>query len=207
LIAAIVVVFPFAAFFRYTSIAQLPRLEGIVTQYSTSGDYDSYQQIAAGIEYVDVYGFDDGRHLLGPALFWVPRSIWHDKPRDSGQILASFKGYSYTNLSAPLWIELYLSAGFPLALVGFISLGFVWRRLDDAFARSSPYTGGIIRIVVPLLAVYQFALLRGSLLTITGRLVLLVVFPLAAAWLARTWPAPLAKTSGESDTSVRGAAP
>lgn len=206
LIASIVIAFPYASFFRYTSRGPIPGLRAIVTQYATSGDYDSYQQIAAGIEYVNVSGFDYGEHFLGPALFWVPRRVWHEKPRDSGEVLASFMGYANTNLSAPLWIELYLSGGFPLAFAGFVVLGTAWRRLDDDFARSVPSGGGIIRIVVPLLAVYQLAPLRGSLLTFSGRLALLVVLPLLAAWLASRRPGVSTITLNERDATGETAA-
>jgi hypothetical protein len=177
-VTVMVVIFPFAAYFRFTSIRPTISWQAITSQYSTSGDYDSYQQIAAGVDYVQVHGFATTGVLLGPALFWVPRSLWQDKPAETGIVLAQFEGYANTNLSAPLWIEMYLEGGYVFVFIVFVLLGVIWRRLDQRFVESRPWHGGVIRMTVPLLAVYQVFVLRGSLLTSTGRLVLLAVVPL-----------------------------
>ena len=184
-IVSVVVIFPFAGYFRYTGPSALGGLDTVVNQYSISGDYDAYEQIAAGVDYVNVYGFDYGAHLLGPPLFWVPRSIWPDKPMDTGVVLATYEGYSYTNLSAPLGIETYISGGYLLVFGCFVVLGFLWRRLDDSFALSTPMGGGVVRLIVPAIAMYQTTVLRGSLLTATGRLVLLVTIPLLMTFVPR----------------------
>jgi hypothetical protein len=181
LITLTIVVFPFAGYFRYTGQAPAISWQVVANQYATSGDYDSYAQISAGIDYTNIYGFTPGQVLVGPTLFWLPRSLWPGKPGDTGVLLATFEGYAYTNLSAPLWIEMYMAGGYPLTFIAFALLGLAWRRLDDLFVRSTPLEGGVVRIVVPLLAVYEVVLLRGSLLTITGRLVLLAIVPFLLA--------------------------
>jgi len=187
MILLLVILLPFGSYFRYTQRSAPESLAVIATQYSVSGDYDSYQQIAAGMQYVEWFGFDYGAHLLGPAFFWVPRSLWPDKPRDTGVVLAEFEGYAYTNLSAPLWIETYIAGGDILTFVAFALIGLIWRRLDDQFVFTRAIDPAVINLLVPLVAGYQMALLRGSLLTISGRLTVIVLLPLvlASVWRAQ----------------------
>jgi hypothetical protein len=185
MILLLVILLPFGSYFRYTQRSAPDSMSVVATQYWVSGDYDSYQQIAAGAQYVERFGFDYGAHLLGPALFWVPRSLWHEKPRDTGVVLAEFEGYVYTNLSAPLWIETYMAGGYILVFITFALIGSVWRRLDDQFVLTRPSDPGVINLIVPLLASYQTALLRGSLLTISGRLAIIVLLPLVLSSILR----------------------
>src|SRR5207237_9659590 len=128
--------------------------------------------------YVERNGIDYGAHLLGPALFWVPRTFWPEKPRDTGIVLGEFEGYSFTNLSAPLWIETYIAGGYILTLVAFTLIGIAWRRVDDQFALTREREPSVINLIVPLVAAYQMSVLRGSLLTVSGRLAVIVVLPL-----------------------------
>jgi hypothetical protein len=181
----LVALLPFGNYFRNTQHSVPDSLASLATQYSISGDYDSYQQIAAGAQYVDRYGFDYGAHLLGPALFWVPRTLWPGKPRDTGVILGEFEGYASTNLSAPLWIETYMAGGYWLTLVTFVLIGLLWRRLDDQFVLTRTSAPGVINLIVPLVAAYQISVLRGSLLTVSGRLAVIVIVPLLLSSILR----------------------
>lgn len=160
--------------FRYEAKYAKPISLDLINNLATSGDYDSYEQIATGVDYTKSVGYQDGRALLGPVFFWVPRSDWAGKPTDTGVLIGQYAGYAYTNLSAPLWIELYYNGGFLLVIAGFIVVGQMWRRVDDYF-RGRPTTYAVISIA--LLSTYQLALLRGSLLTVTGKGVLICLVP------------------------------
>jgi hypothetical protein len=181
----LVFLLPFGNYFRNTQHSVPDSLATMASQYSISGDYDSYEQIAAGAQYVEVHGFDYGAHLLGPALFWVPRTFWPQKPLDTGVVLGEFEGYVNTNLSAPLWIETYVAGGYGLTFVTFVLIGLVWRRIDDQFVSTRASNPGVINLIVPLVAAYQMSVLRGSLLTVSGRLVVIVIVPLVLSSVLR----------------------
>ena len=57
------------------------------------------------VKYVHFEGYTYGYQVLGLFTFWIPREIWLGKPLASGVIAASFLGYSFTNVSSPLWAE------------------------------------------------------------------------------------------------------
>ena len=125
------------------------------------GDYDAFQQTAHAVEFVQATGFHPGQ-LLGPLVFWVPRVWWPEKPYDTGIVLAAFKGFNFKNLSAPIPAELYVAGGVALVALGGFLMGYAWLRMDQHLTRFG--ATGFIGLVVPILAVYQFILLRGSLL-------------------------------------------
>lgn len=75
-------VFPYADLFRDSLDVDLE-----FVNFSTSflsGDYDAFQQIMNSVKYTDIAGYSFGYQLLGVLFFWVPRSIWLDKPVGSG---------------------------------------------------------------------------------------------------------------------------
>jgi hypothetical protein len=136
-----------------------------------NGDYDAFQQAAHAVEWVQATGYHPAQ-LLGPPLFWLPRAIWPDKPLDTGVVLGVFKGFDFTNLSAPVPAELYVTGGpFAVALGGLL-IGWGWTRMDRHLLLYGP--AGFVGLLVPVLAVYQFIVLRGSLLQATGRLVVIM---------------------------------
>lgn len=179
IVLLIIFVFPQADIFRYSN-PNSNRHVAVSTQFET-GDFDSFQQIAVGVAYVASRGYSDGKQALGPLLFWLPRSIWPNKPIDTGVLLGQWAGYPYTNLSAPLWIESYINGGYAVVILAFLCLGGFWRRLDMAYADREATSADPLLAIVPMLALYQLALLRGSLLAVTGRTVLLFLAPLLVA--------------------------
>lgn len=174
LLVALVVVFPLADYFRYEN----PTLDrtGVVQQLVTNPDYDAYQQVQAGIMFVDDAGYRP-RWALSAPLFWVPRSVWPGKPRDAGPVIAENVGYTFTNLSSPLWIETYIWGGLPVTAVVFGLLGAASGLADRAFHRRRGRPGDLTTMMVPALAFYQFIVLRGSLLQAMAALSLLLVVP------------------------------
>ncbi|MFD7920892.1 hypothetical protein ACFV3R_16910 [Streptomyces sp. NPDC059740] len=174
LTATVLVVFPYSDYFRYDTHGDV-QVVSLAEQFTTNGDYDAFQQIATGVDYVAKHGFTPTA-ALGPPLFFVPRSLWPGKPDDAGVLLARHAGYSFDNLSAPLWIETYLWAG-PAAVVAlFALLGAVSTRVDRIFHRHRR-SGTLGALLVPAAGFYQLVLLRGSLLGVLGPLALVVVLP------------------------------
>lgn len=167
-LSSIFIIFPILNYFRNNPDSQYAtqvRLDFV------SGDYDAFAQIVNAVEYTHRTGQLFSDQFLGPLLFWLPRQFWADKPADTGILLADFKGYTFTNLSAPLWAEALISFSPIGILICFAILGRVFRNLDDAFDNNREV---ILAAFFPG-ALYSLIILRGSLLQATGGLVVLLV--------------------------------
>lgn len=171
-IVGIVVIFPLADLFRLSADAKLEATSTIKSL--TSGDFDSFAQVINTASYVAENGIDWGRQLLGVALFWIPSNVWKGKPGDTGALLADFQGYSYSNLSAPLWAELFIGGGWVLLILGMLVAGYWMRRLDRGvdLSLSSVRVPGLVASILPF---YLLILLRGSLLSAVAYLAVIVV--------------------------------
>ncbi|MER6053419.1 hypothetical protein ABT168_39325 [Streptomyces sp. NPDC001793] len=188
--AMVLVVFPYSDYFRYDKRQDVQVLS-LAEQFTSNGDYDAFQQIQTGVDYVDGHGFTPSA-ALGPPLFFVPRPVWPEKPDDAGILLARHAGYTFENLSAPLWIEAYMWAGFPSVVVVFTLIGLVGRRIDELRHRLRHRPGTLAALLVPAFGFYQLVLLRGSLMAIVGPLALLVCIPLLITRRARRTVRPAA---------------
>lgn len=168
LIFGLLFVFPFADLFRNSLDARFSdRIaeSNPVLELTTNGDFDAFQMVVNAVETLEHTDFQLGRQVGGALLFWVPRSIWAGKPIATGQWVAEKQGYSFTNLSSPLWAEFYADGGFLLLVVGFIGYGYLVRTIDKWYALSHKLGDArVISIIVPIYAGYQFFLLRGSLM-------------------------------------------
>lgn len=160
-IFGMVYLFPIADMFR-SSLTPNTKSQNPL-EAMLSGDFDSWSQVTNSIEYVASYGHTWGSQMLGVVFFWVPRSIWPDKPIDTGSLLADFKRYDFRNLSAPLWGELMVNGGWVALVVGMFLIGVAIRRLDHAteLALKSSSAPGVLGSILPF---YLLLLLRGSLL-------------------------------------------
>ncbi len=180
-----VVVFPYADLFRFGS----PEVEiqSVTSKLAVSGDYDSFQQLMNTLEFVADKGITYGGQLLGVLFFWVPRSIWLDKPLTSGEVVAEHGGYLFTNIASPLWAEAYINAGLLGVVVGLFAYGALTSVLQRAYLeRGLPYYSAL-NVLVPLLAAYQVFLVRGTLMSSFTYLVPLVGYlALAVVWRSST---------------------
>ena len=170
-----VVLFPYLDYFRTSSHAI--SAGNPLTQMETKPDFDAFAQIENGVSYVNDQGYQMGSQLSGAVLFAVPRAVWNGKAEDTGTVLARFIRWPNTNLSAPLWIELYVDFSWPGVLAGFVALGYVSARLDADSRRLRVLKGtnvAVLRAAGPALAVFLVLVLRGSLLQATGTGVVLL---------------------------------
>ncbi|MGW2177637.1 hypothetical protein ACWCXX_05960 [Streptomyces sp. NPDC001732] len=168
------VVFPYADRFRYDSDGYRPVESSSVFEPLATKDYDQTVMFANAITWVDTHGHTYGRQLAGSALFFVPRSAWDGKPEDTGVRVGQWMGMRMTNLSAPLWAELWVDFGTPGMVGAFALVGYAAARTDRRYARAvsrdGPGPGSVPAVAVPLLAGYAFILLRGPLLQSFGKL-------------------------------------
>lgn len=166
--------------------------------FVNSGDYDSFAQINNAVNYVSVEGILWGKQLLGPLVFWVPRSIWPDKPIDTGVFIAQFRGYRFENLSAPFWAEAYLSGGWAGLVILFVLLGFILKKADRT-TQFDLATSGVSGVAVAILSFYLLILLRGSLLQATSMLAVMVF----SIWFVSRRGTPEARTTGDRRGLIR----
>ena len=113
--------------------------------------------------FVQERGTTSGRQALGVALFWVPRAVWPEKPVDTGILLAEYRGYKFTNLSAPLPAEMYINGGWWLMTAGMAVLGASTRRFDRRIVQSFSYAKAPV-VLGSILPFYMIIIMRGSLL-------------------------------------------
>lgn len=170
-VVAFLFIFPIADAFR-TSDVRVSRA-GFFGEYRANPDYDSFWQIANALSYWIDGLVEPGRQLLGSLLFWVPRSVWPDKPTDTGILLAQYRGYSFDNLSAPAWAEMLVNGGLIAVVVGYIVLGPALAAMDARMRDTFTFSGwwAIVGAVIP---VYMTIMLRGSLLQATGSMAVAV---------------------------------
>ncbi|MFJ3925808.1 hypothetical protein [Streptomyces sp. NPDC090022] len=166
-------VFPFADRFRYDEKNYKPVETTSFLEPLALKDYDQIGMFANTITYSESGpGHLYGRQLAGSVLFAVPRSVWPDKPKDTGVMVGQWMGTVNTNLSSPIWAELWIDFG-PLGMgAGLLVMGYASARVDRRYARRATRRtppGSLISVVVPLVAGYSFILLRGPLLQASGR--------------------------------------
>lgn len=170
-IVGFLAVFPIAdAFRREDSVATRA---GFFEEYLSNPDYDAFWQIANALSY-DIDGLVvPFRQALGSLLFFVPRAIWPNKPTDTGILLAEYRGYSFDNLSAPMWAEALVNGGVIAVVILFLALGAAIRAMDTRMVPAF-YSGGVWAITGAILPVYMTILLRGSLLQATGAMIITI---------------------------------
>lgn len=172
-LVGMLLIFPLADAFRVSREATLKSTNPI--ESLLLGDYDSFAQLMNGY----LVGAQDGivpfRQFSGVLLFWVPRTLWTTKPMDTGPYIAEGRGYFFTNLSAPLWIELYLNGSWLLLAVGMFALGFAVHRWDTRLNAELTFyrMPGLLGCILPF---YSMILLRGSLLQAASFLACVVAF-------------------------------
>jgi len=173
LIFLTIFVFPVSDVFRRSvdvSILDYFSETNISEGFIYSPNYDSFQQIINAVVYVENNGHSYGGRSLSALFFWVPRSVIPSKYISSGEDIGIFFKYEYTNLSAPLWAEMYLDFGFLGAVLAFFGLGYLVGSLDRSLSNRT-------NVVVFFIAAYGMYFLRGTLLSVIGFLVVtLVIF-------------------------------
>lgn len=171
-LAGFLLLFPLADAFRRDE-ANFAGRGGFFAEYVGNADYDSFWQIANALLFWLDGLVEPLNQFFGSIFFWVPRAIWADKPIDTGILLAQYRGYSFSNLSAPAWAEMLVNGGPVAVVIGFLILGVVLRKLDSLIVPAFR-TGGWLTLVGAIFPVYLMILLRGSLLQATGSLVVAI---------------------------------
>jgi hypothetical protein len=112
-----------------------------------TANFDAYEMLAYAVDYVNEESVTAGRQFLGALLFWVPRSLWEDKPIGTGAFLISeyisrTNKIWYTNFSEPLIGEFFINFWVPGVIVFTAILGVVCGQSDQryrAYVRSDDW--------------------------------------------------------------------
>lgn len=170
-IVGFLALFPIADVFR--SENGTASRAGFFEEYLSNPDYDAFWQVANALSYWIDGLVQPARQALGSLLFFVPRAVWADKPTDTGIMLAEYRGYSFDNLSAPMWAEALVNGGIIAVVIVFLALGVALRAMDTRMVPAFA-TGGVWAIAGAVLPVYMTILMRGSLLQATGALAITI---------------------------------
>lgn len=135
---------------------------------STHGDFDGFQSTLNVVEWTSGAAFQHGRQLLSAAFFFVPRSFAPWKSIGTGGEAATYVGYPFINISAPLPSELYVDFGFPGLVILSFAIGRMIRKIDIYFERHSDRFGVVGRLLPAIVSGYAFILMRGSLVGVLG---------------------------------------
>jgi hypothetical protein len=165
----LLVIFPVLSVYRENPEAELGTVLlswDLVESVLRTGDFDSYQQVLNAMDYVQEHGLTWGAQLAAVAFYWVPREFWPDKPLSTGMLVAEWVGYSFTNLSMPLWAEFFVDGHLVAVAIGFVMLGRLFFRLESAAINTNaPIANQVLAmLVLALLTGMQTIILRGSLL-------------------------------------------
>ena len=77
-----------------------------------------------------------GEQLMGVLFFWVPRSLWADKPIESGRMIAETFDLGigdFTNIAVNFFAEGYLNYGLIGVALFALVIAYVCARLDRSF--------------------------------------------------------------------------
>ena len=129
------IVFPFLNLFRYnTDISMMVFFRNLKNNFLvsyTEGHYDAYMSLIITFRYIAEQGCTFGRQVIGGILFFIPRSIWPNKPIGSGAMMINyFSPGSFSNVSCTLIAECLLNFGWVSIIIVPIILGSWLTKLD-----------------------------------------------------------------------------
>lgn len=157
---------------RYSGISSLFKNSSFrPEEILVKGDFDSFGMFANGINYLGLEWFSfPFSQLVGVLFFFIPRSFWQGKPRDTSIEIANLAGFDFQNLSAPWLLELLANGGIILVISGAFLIPRALKRIDE----TSKYDD-FHWFLYYLLIGSELILLRGSLLQAAGVVIFGVV--------------------------------
>jgi hypothetical protein len=125
-------------------------------------NFDSFQIIGYTTQYVALHGYSWGYQVMLPAFFWIPRTVWPNKPIGTPDLVAAQSDLESLNVSSPLWTEGYVNFGWPGVFLFLFIFGFFARKCDDSLSikQQRPV---FLTIITCFFASNTFILLRGDL--------------------------------------------
>lgn len=169
-ILALNIIFPILTHARYDYFS----FNYVMTHFSEmtstaflSGDFDAYSMFCETVHYTQDNSITYGNQLLGVLLFFVPRSMWPDKPVGSGYFIGEQMRYNFLNISCPFMAEGYINFGIIGTILFMVIMAIMFKRLD-VFYWSRVKVNALNNywiILYPSLIGAFFFILRGDLLS------------------------------------------
>ena len=128
-VIGLLVAFPFLNQFRSFSLDKRIGL-GFDFEMFTSINFDSYQSFAWVFQNGEI---TNGRQLMCVLFFWIPRSLWPDKPYMSGRMIAEKYNLWFEQISMNYFGEGYLNFGIVGVLLFTVLLAYVSARFDKLY--------------------------------------------------------------------------
>lgn len=124
------------------------------------GHFDSYQMFMRVItDHIVTYGIQ----LLGVIFFFVPRSLYPNKPYGSGYFIAHKLNFSFDNVSMNYFGEGFINFGFVGIVLFVVLFAYISSKLDSRmyYAKTTTY----FKVRYLLLLSLSFFMLRGDLMS------------------------------------------
>lgn len=129
----------------------------------TEPHFDTYQNFALLLSN-DIITY--GRQLLGVFLFWVPRSVWPDKPMGTGAFTAEKMNFFFSNVAANYFAEGYVNFGYLGIILFLIFLAYQTALVDKIYwGTKRTTTGDFFSVLYAISLGFLFFILRGDLLS------------------------------------------
>jgi hypothetical protein len=170
----LITLFPLLIFFVLPAMKEMSLSGGLLfslqnfsgpgANYLYGVDFDTFQNAANVVHFVDKLGLLGFTNLLGGILFFVPRAIWPDKPLPSGFVVFDELGYTYGNVAIPLYIEFYLAMGLLAVIVGMMLIGWLAALVEGytlGNGEQKRRRGG--DVLVALIGGFAIIIMRGPL--------------------------------------------
>lgn len=125
----------------------------------TAGHLDAFQSIMMALKYDNFTLFTQ---IVGALFFFVPRSIWPEKPVGSGSFVADQLGLSFNNISMSWPAEWYLSFGILGLFIGAFLLAYLFIRFGSGIESKSRPVDYIFSVMFVPMAIL---VLRGDMLS------------------------------------------
>lgn len=117
----------------------ITKFDSNFSQSLFSVDLDVPQMLANGMAYHERFGGLPFNNILGFIFFFVPRSLWMEKPVGSSYQTMGQLGYDFLNLSYPFFLDFYTSGGPVFFIVAMTFLGWAIARLRSNADSASSY--------------------------------------------------------------------
>ena len=154
-------VFPFLDFFRHGIQSDDGVQKLIEFRWIIAGHFDSFQNFVLMVrEYSSLtYGYQ----LLGALLFFIPRTLWLDKPISTGTQMARDLNLPFENIAMNFFGEGYINFGlFGVILFGAI-FGFILASLDNMKFNRSFLINTVLSRMMTVYFIWVFFCIRGGL--------------------------------------------
>lgn len=181
LIVSLLTVFPFLNQFRQTIGITAPKLELNLDMFKEI-HFDAYSSLARIINHDIV---TNGNQLKGVFFFFVPRTLWKDKPYSSGTFHAKKMGMYMDNVSCTYLAEGYINFGIFGALLFIIFLGIFSSGLDQRYWNELGLKTSVVDIQYALIVSSLLFILRGDLMNSFSYILGILISLKFAFWLLK----------------------